>query len=58
MFEKLPLSSLMYAIIQTLSPCFASTSFTWKAIEFPIVSIVSKKKLLHNKVPRAHSKNA
>jgi hypothetical protein len=43
MVEKLPTSFFMYAIIQTLSPCFASTSFICKAIEFPKDSIVSKK---------------
>jgi hypothetical protein len=40
--ERLLLSSLTYARTRTLSPCFASTSFTYKAMALPYVSIISK----------------
>jgi hypothetical protein len=35
MVEKLPFSSLTYAITQALNPCFARTSLTYKVMAFP-----------------------
>jgi hypothetical protein len=40
--EMLLLSSLTYARTQTLSPCFASTSFTYKTMALLGVSVISK----------------
>jgi len=41
--SKLPPSSFTCAMIQMLSPYFASTSLTYKAIAFPKVFTISKK---------------
>ncbi len=43
MLKILPPSFFMYVITQTLSPCFASKSFTCKTKAFPNVYTTSKK---------------
>jgi len=42
MVERLPPSSLTNAITWVMNPCFASTSLTYKAIAFLVISAISK----------------
>ncbi len=44
--ERLPHSSLTYAITWTLNPCFARISFICKAMAFTKVSTISKKPMV------------
>jgi len=46
MVEKLPPSSLTYAITQASSPCLTSTSFICKTIALLEVYVVSKKPMI------------
>jgi hypothetical protein len=58
MLKILPPSFFMYVITQTLSPCFASKSFTCKTKAFPNVYTTSKKSNSYmTRLPTWHPRN-